>query len=257
VPRQPAFSSLLELMSSKGETMMLRTGAQPAPTIKPDRQFRSWSLLVGVIAGFSSSCILDERCDEDQVHKIEGTLDYCECAPGTIRDPKGYGCRRCSSHEVVKNDMCVCKEGFAKASPNGSCEAVTGQVIGAECSDASSCIEPYPYCASDGPERYCTLENCTDSNCPDGYTCETIESQKFCAKLPTGLDATCTSNEDCAAFDASECDTFNRKCVLGGCAAGRVQCPSTWICCDIGMFLPGTSFCAAPGGMCPGKVVTP
>jgi hypothetical protein len=223
------------------------------------RLFASWSIVLGAFAILVGACILDhDRCDANEVHATPDALDYCVCAAGAIPDPKGYGCLRCGAHEVVKGAKCVCKDGFDKESPTASCKAVVGQPIGAACSDASPCTDPYPYCASDGPDAYCTKRDCSTDDCPSGYSCESGGGAMFCAKLPTGIDAPCTSNDDCAAFEAAECNTFDKKCVLGSCAIGKTDCPNGWSCCDIGAFIPGISFCAAPGGiMCPGKIVTP
>jgi hypothetical protein len=239
--------------------MVVCTGAQPARSHKLAGMLRSWWILVGASAFLAAACLLDDdKCDANQVHETPGFLDYCQCAPGTIPDPKGYGCLPCGEHEVVQDTKCVCDDGYTRASPADACEVIMGQVIGEECSDNSSCNDPYPYCAADGPEHYCTQENCTNETCPNGYTCETVDSGKFCAKLPSGIGEPCTTNEDCTAFDANQCDGFNKKCVLGGCATGKVKCPSTWACCDLSAIVPGISVCGDPGaGMCPGKVVTP
>jgi hypothetical protein len=203
-------------------------------------------------------CIVGgNKCDENQVHVDEGSPDYCTCAPGTIMGPDGYGCVRCGKNEEVDDGRCVCRPGFSRTSPTAACEKTEGQAIGAACEDSAGCRDPYPHCATDGSERYCTRTGCGDEACPDGYTCETVGDSEFCAKLPTGIGEQCSSNDQCADFDASECDTFNRRCVLGGCAVGRSSCPNTWQCCDISMFAPGVSFCSMPGEMCVGKVVTP
>ncbi|HET8934509.1 MAG TPA: hypothetical protein VFN67_13765 [Polyangiales bacterium] len=203
------------------------------------------------------SCLVDsDYCDANQVHATPGVLDYCECAPGTVQDPKGFGCKRCAKHEVAKAGKCECAEGFSRSTSSAACEEQEASALGSTCTDNSMCSEPFLYCATDGEQHYCTVQDC-DDNCPDRYTCETRSGAKFCAKLPSGIGEACSSNDDCSAFDAAECDTFNKRCVLGGCATGAIKCPSRWNCCDLSVFAPGVSFCAAPDEMCVGKVVTP
>jgi len=215
------------------------------------------AVLLTVVSLCGYACIAGEPCDANQVHVVDGLLDYCACAPGSIRDPKGYGCTPCGKNEEVDDGKCVCRSGFSRTTPTAACERIEGQAIGVTCDDSAGCRDPYPFCASDGAERYCTRSDCGDDDCPDGYTCETIGDERFCAKLPSGIGEQCGSNDQCTEFEASECDTFNRRCVLGGCAAGRSSCPNTWQCCDLSMFAPGVSFCSMPGEMCVGKVVTP
>jgi hypothetical protein len=241
-----------------GGTMLLRRCALRTREIH--QRFRFWPILLGSFAVIASGCILsDDRCDANEVHATPGKLDYCACAPGSIPDPKGYGCLKCGAHEAVKDGKCTCKDGFVKDSPTASCHESVGQPIGAACSDESTCTDPYPYCASDGPNKYCTSQDCTGTDCPSGYTCETRTDSKFCAKLPSGIDAPCATNADCSAFAASECNPFSMKCLLGSCATGKTHCPNGWSCCDVGMFMPGISYCAAPDDpmMCFGQIVMP
>src|SRR5690349_16783875 len=79
-------------------------------------------------------CFLDEnRCDPYQV-PLTGDLTVCECAPGTIRDPRGYGCKPCADNEEVKDNKCLCKAGFARSTPDSACEE---SMLGAACSDSA------------------------------------------------------------------------------------------------------------------------
>lgn len=237
---------------------MLRTDT-PQLSTHLARGFRLWSALIGSLVSLGGACILDdERCDENQTHSTEGVLDYCKCAPGSVPDPKGYGCIRCRANEMVEDGKCVCKEGFTKGSPTAACKESVGPALGSACEDHTMCSEPYPYCATDASEKYCTKQGCMDTDCPADFTCEMRGGERFCAKLPSGIGEPCMANADCASYDADECDTFNKKCVLGGCAMGKRSCPHTWVCCDLSMFVPGVSVCGGPdAGMCPGKVVTP
>lgn len=200
-------------------------------------------------------CIIDgDKCDAHQVERNEGSFSLCVCESNAVINPKGYGCTPCGEHEEPKDNLCVCKAGFTKPSPDARCEE---SEIGAPCQDGEECSEAFPFCVgADVGAGYCTSAGCADNAaCPSGYTCEASESGPFCRKLPTGIGAPCESEADCAPFDAKLCNTLTTKtCVLAGCADGSVTCPSEWTCCDFSALFP-VSACAPPeqlsNGMCP------
>jgi hypothetical protein len=202
-----------------------------------------------------ASCIVDEdrRCDEGQIYiENSGLISaMCLCAPGTIPDSDGVGCIKCGKHETVMNGKCACESGYTQASEGSACEKAA---IGAECSDSASCSEPFPYCAADGDEHYCSAEDCTATSCPSGFACEKTDSASFCKKLPKGLGASCMSNDDCADGAAKFCDTqMTHACILTGCANGDVKCPGFYGCCDLNALVPGLSVCTPPSGLTDGK----
>jgi hypothetical protein len=212
-----------------------------------DRQLhRQWGLLCVLCSGaLVAACIVgdgEDRCDKNQVF-VGGDAPACLCAENTIMDPRGYGCVPCGANEVVTGAACACASGFARATPSAACEPVVGQELGAACTGEGTCRAPYPYCATDGADKYCTVQGCgATTPCPTSYRCE----QGFCAKV-TGLGKACSSPADCAGTDAVFCNTFaGSTCVVQGCAADTSLCPAGSVCCAIA----GNSSCAV-GASCP------
>lgn len=212
----------------------------------------------------TSGCITGgDKCDAHQVEFDEGGYFLCVCEPGSVIDPSGVGCNPCGANEEAREEMCACKPGFAKLSPESGCEK---SEIGASCSSEAECPPTYPYCAAADAAGYCTARDCTaNADCPEGWSCEEAAGIRHCAKPPTGLGTSCTSNDDCSAFAASYCDTIQtHSCILQGCAVGQGACPNEWACCDYSALLGAPfSTCAPPSalseGACPsgGTMVTP
>ena len=214
-----------------------------------------WVLLCGVVA-LSPSCILDDdRCDANQV-AAEGDLTVCECVPGTIKDPRGYGCTACGANEVVKENKCVCDEGYARATPEAACEE---SMLGASCSDADPCPAAFPRCAMGTTGAgYCTTEGCTGAaDCAEGWVCIEAEPMNYCGKPPSGQGAPCTTSADCEGFEASYCEAVESKtCLVPNCATGESSCFGDYSCCDIMMIISTIpSLCVPPvalnDGVCP------
>jgi hypothetical protein len=225
-----------------------------------NRHVVAWS---GVLTGLlcTSSCLdEDEKCDANQVHVTRGQLDFCECAPDSVAQPSGAGCLRCAAeaHEVPQAGKCECAPGFVRASGGGACEAAVGQALGATCTGEGSCSAPYPYCASDGADKYCTTQGCTSNkDCPASYRCEQPGAGGFCAKV-SGLTTACTAAAECAGLDASDCNPFLKQCVIPSCKAATSICPNGFVCCDLSAIMPNLSTCSA-GATCspPGQLVSP
>jgi hypothetical protein len=197
-----------------------------------------------------SGCLVDEdqRCDANQVLTIPVVPagapggEVCICDPASVPDPSGYGCTPCGTDEVPLNGQCVCVEGYARITETGPCEM---SALGMTCTEDASCPVSFPYCAEDGAERYCSVQNCEPSSCPSGYSCELGSGGLYCARLPAGLGDACTTDADCPS-ESMICDIMMHICVLSGCATQQVVCPSTHVCCDISAVAPGLSLCSTP-----------
>ncbi|HEY6881196.1 MAG TPA: hypothetical protein VI299_24390, partial [Polyangiales bacterium] len=84
---------------------------------------------------------------------------------------------------------------------------------------------------------------------------------------PTGVGTACTSQADCASFDADFCLPFpgQRFCAVRNCASGEHRCPSDRVCCDVSFANTFFTDLTMANGLCitsagcamGGKVVTP
>ena len=203
------------------------------------------------------SCILsDSRCDAHQ-RQYDLGLHTCVCEAGYVLSPRGYGCVPCGKNEEPKNDECVCKSGFTRASATADCEEVAGSVLGAECDAEKPCNDPNPYCAESEESPYCTTRGCTrNDDCPMDWRCGTAGDERFCQKPPPGFGMPCQSSADCAGTEATFCETLQtHMCIVSNCAGHPSDCPSQSSCCDLTALI-GTSLCvtnaALSGGKCPG-----
>jgi len=137
-------------------------------------------------------------------------------------------------------------DGAATSSPDA------GQMIGAPCTAHSQCPAPYPFCAIDGTERYCTMQECTQSNpCPEGYECDQGVGMSYCRKW--GVGRPCSRSSDCVGA-ADYCEAFSTKvCLISECASDTSKCPDDYGCCDLTAFIQ-TSVCvplsSLQGGVC-------
>jgi len=204
-----------------------------------------------------AGCIMeDSKCSEHQVF-VGGWQYKCVCDTGYVPSARGYGCDPCGEHEVAVGSVCECAVGYDRVNPMSPCEAITGSLPGQACSSAEPCVNPNPFCATDGSESYCTKSGCTRSDdCPTNWRCVTSATPPFCEKPPTGLGNTCMSTANCAGFEAGYCEVFLAKvCMVNGCV-GTNNCPSGSACCDLPTLLM-TSLCiprsnlGAGGMMCP------
>jgi hypothetical protein len=215
--------------------------------------FTTSTLMYGAMPWLPGCLLEDNRCDAYQVAK-KGDLTVCECAAGTIRNPRGYGCMPCGDHEVVKENKCACEEGFARGTPEGACEET---VLGASCSDDKPCPGAFPHCASGASGGYCTTEGCSESSqCVEGWFCNQAEAQSYCERPPTGNGAPCQVDAECASFEADHCEEIeSQTCLVQGCATGEATCFGDYACCDF-RFVGKPSLCVPPialsaDGKCP------
>lgn len=260
------FAALRDVsMASRGWVDMVR-GSLGNVYLRMTRPGRALGF-VAAMAAFGWGCPSgNDRCDENEVLvKADNEIQYCACAPGTIMSMSGYGCTPCGKHEESKNNQCVCKTGYLKLTATGPCEESSGQEIGATCSDNTACSDPFPYCAADGGESYCTKQKCKAGDCPSGFSCDETPDPSFCARLPSGIGEACTAGgNECGAFAASYCDSFmTQTCFINACATGEHTCPGEFGCCDLSSLAPvPLSLCFPPNqlqnGACPvGMLVKP
>ena len=133
---------------------------------------------------------------------------------------------------------------------DGACVCPDGQQL-----LAGQCVPVEPVASTTNPScapgEGCTCES--SSTCPTGELCDRYGSGR-CTMAPAGLGNACGSAEDCAAGEATYCETFStRTCQVQGCKELGGVCPGDFLCCDFAIL--GTSLCippsTAPGGQCP------
>jgi hypothetical protein len=225
--------------------------------------FFTTSTLMYAAMPWLGSCLLnDNRCDKYEVAR-QGDLTICECVPGTVRDPRGYGCLPCGDNEVVKENKCTCKDGFARNTPDGACLET---MLGASCSDDNPCASAFPRCVANDAGGYCTTEGCDEpSSCTgDGWACNKTGATSYCERPPSGNGTPCLADSECASFEADYCEKVQSKtCLVQGCATGEKKCFGDYACCDF-TFVGIPSLCVpqvalSADGKCPinAPLVTP
>jgi hypothetical protein len=219
------------------------------------RKALRWAGLLSMAAALAApACIISgNKCDAHQVPSNSSEAHICVCEPGAITNANGIGCSPCGTNEEAKDNLCVCKEGLARAGADAGC---VPSELGAACSGEAECPSMYPFCAAaSSGSGYCTVRDCMrNADCPDTYTCEEQSGTRYCKQAPSGLGAACSSNDDCADFEASTCDLVQtRTCILRGCVEGTIRCPNEWGCCDFSA-LAGVpvSVCIRPSGLIDG-----
>ncbi|MEM6731551.1 MAG: hypothetical protein AAF658_08335 [Myxococcota bacterium] len=212
------------------------------------RTLRNFAWLGAFIA---SSCIYDpdEVCGSGQRLVNEA----CECRAGFVELPDGR-CEACPENEVVRDGVCDCADGFARDESTTCAEIVAG--IGQTCTTDADCLDPnFPFCANAANDGYCTSTGCAMSDeCGEEFACNQERSPSFCERPPTGLGLACSSDADCAEFEASSCDTLvTGVCFVANCDLENDECFEGFICCDLSAFVglgaPPTA-CVPPGD-CP------
>ncbi len=210
-----------------------------------------WLALGGALLAPGCLVDLDDRCGAHQ--RYDQDSEACLCDGDFAR--QGDGCVRCGENETGSVDGCVCVAGFSRRNAESPCVATAG--LGEACAADADCGDEYDYCAkpADADEGYCTASGCsTEADCPTDYGCNLRQEPRFCERPPKGLGTACTSNQDCASFDASYCETVSAKaCLVNDCAPDPSKCHGDWVCCDIGLL--SQSLCIPPSeledGNCP------
>ncbi len=211
---------------------------------------------LAIVASAATGCIIDsDRCDAHQLERSDGNFALCVCEPNAVFNANGIGCSPCGANESPQNGECACNEGFARPSADAGCMA---SGLGAACNASAPCGAEFPFCTSAG---YCSKQGCSsNADCGGEFTCESSGGARYCKKPPTGFGTSCTSDVDCASFEANACETLQQhSCIIQGCAQGTATCPNEWACCDYSSLasLIGKVFsvCAPPSmltnGACP------
>ena len=200
-------------------------------------------VLLGALAVAAAGCVLDtdDRCGPNQV-AFEGD-ERCVCAEGSAYTPDG--CVPCGEHESVTPTGCACVAGYLRGD-DGVCAEVVGG-IGVACTSDAECTNPtYPHCQTGSGGGYCTSLNC-DAGCDGDYSCNLAASPTYCQRAPTGVGTACTSDADCASFDANYCELFvSRTCLVRDCSVSPESCFSGFECCAFAG-TPIPNLCLAEG----------
>jgi hypothetical protein len=198
---------------------------------------------------FASGCFYDSdhRCDSTQ--RFDDAAGVCICREGSV--PGAHGCISCGEHETAQGDNCVCVEGYAKPAEGGAC-ALIPEALGAECDPtAPACDSRYPSChATSNALGYCTTECTSSAECTGGFVCDTSGNPPYCQRPPVGVGQKCTSNADCASFEATYCESLqSHVCLVQGCTKTPNDCFPGNDCCDLTSV--GLPTVCVPAGTCP------
>ena len=213
-----------------------------------------WRCARALAAGFLqlfTACLVesDKRCDANQVEVTGQGRDYCACAPGFVIDDDNVGCKACAENETSEANMCVCLEGYVRASPSDPCAMSS---LGAPCESDTNCAGDFPACVSDDRGGYCSSRGCqSSSDCQPNWYCQRDAGESTCRKPPEGYREPCSGPADCAGTSATFCDSFqSRSCLIEGCGVGT-PCPGDWSCCRIAVI--SVSLCIEPSGLMQGN----
>lgn len=244
--------------------MQARTEPDPAESPSAPRErwrdTRYLTVSLALLSVVNGACLVgDDKCGDHQ-RQIAGTYS-CECEPGYVASPLGYGCDACGANEDSAAGKCVCKTGFTRAVDGAACQPVVGSVLGSSCSGSQPCVGDNGFCATAEPSPYCTTTGCTRStDCEVNWRCDKSGAQSYCRKPPSGLGEACSGSSDCAGKEATYCSSTIRACLVNDCAQAKVSCPNGSFCCDLTMFV-GQSLClsaeALSNGNCPFSSMPP
>jgi len=158
---------------------------------------------------------------------VEAADGTCACPEGSV--PALNHCAPCGEHELARAGVCECEDGYARATSSAPCtESDTGSVeLGDSCTASVECAG--------------------DALCD-------VHGAGVCSAPPAGYGQPCTRADDCAATEATYCDTFSsHTCQLQGCKQAGGRCAGDLACCDFGVI--GVSLCipadALDEGECP------
>jgi len=214
-------------------------------------------LLRGLFAGVAlsfplvSACVYDadDRCDQNQT-LWDGKR--CVCVEGAALTESG--CVMCGANERAAGTTCECIEGYSRPAPGSACEPKPAG-LGDACDTASTpCTNAsYSEChVVSGTTGYCTNTGCSaTSGCSGGYACDTSSTPPFCRRPPLGQGAACDSAQDCAAYEATYCESFQtHQCLVEHCSTSPDNCFSGYQCCDLTSLGLNNTLCV-PAGACP------
>lgn len=137
-------------------------------------------------------------------------------------------------------------------------------------SDGTSCMP----CSGDHEEAMNGTCQCVSGYKRMGKSCvEEVDAGRSpeiadaAPKAPSGQDTACSSQDDCASFDADFCLPFppTRNCAVRNCANKQTTCAGDRVCCDVsgasGIFpelMMADGICVTQAACAMGgKVVTP
>ena len=215
------------------------------------RVLRGFAAGVAVMFPLVTSCVYDaeDRCDENQI-LWEGKR--CICVEGAVLTDAG--CKMCGANERPVAESCECVQGYSRPTPEAACEPVPA-ALGAACDTASTpCSDAvYAHCqVVSGTTGYCTNTGCTaTSGCIGGYACDTSTAAPYCRRPPVGQGAACDTTQDCAAYEATFCESFQtHQCLVEGCSTTADTCFVGYECCDLTSLGLNNTLCV-PAGACP------
>jgi hypothetical protein len=191
------------------------------------------------VAMLASACVYDgsDRCSPSQ----SLSAGVCVCAPGFGFDAGAGACVVCGDHQQVVSGVCACVSGWVLDATTRQC-VPDFPGLGAACTASTACTHAeFPTCHQQGGgSGYCTTEGCTgDPDCHAGYKCDLVASPAYCRRPTLGEGTTCTSDDDCASFEATWCaiGITPRACAQRDCTLGASdQCFVGEICCDMAAY---------------------
>jgi hypothetical protein len=201
--------------------------------------------------GLFPACLYDpnDRCGPNQV-SVDN--DRCECIDGFV--PGLSGCVACGDHELESAGSCVCADGYARANDAAACQPIP-ESLGTACDlESAPCAAgAYPLChLTEAGIGYCTSSCSDDADCDGGYKCHIDGAASYCRRPPLGYGDHCSADAECAAGEATFCETIQSQLCLVPCTAASGEvCFEGEVCCDFALFRPicvPENACAAKGG---------
>lgn len=155
----------------------------------------------------------------------------CACPAGSI--VVAGSCSPCAEHERSEGNQCICESGYERAAGSSKCALPDSTQPASSNAEAGGCS--------------------SSAQCASGQLCDVYGSRE-CVAAPNGFGMACAQASDCAATEATYCDTFaSRTCQVQGCLEQGGACPGDMICCSYAII--SVSLCIpsdhAPGGQCP------
>lgn len=195
-----------------------------------------------VVAGLlvlASACIVDpdQRCGPNQTLS---EFETCECNAASIWNTDQTECVPCRWDEVRVGSKCACRDGYVRHADGVRCEV--DFAAGQPPPDAP------PPAMTEVPETQ-DLSCADHGECGTNEYCRPIGDAAQCSAVPTGMGEPCESDQDCADYDATHCQTFGKVCLVSQCSMAPDDCPPDWGCCDLSTY--GLDNVCVPVGTCP------